>query len=73
VIAVGKYGMVGLCRARLIALDDGMDGFARALPKFRQRGGGVVVVALVVASRTMLQSVVDPNSSMIYETLVADS
>ena len=60
-IAVGKYGEVWIC-TRLSRMTV---RWVRAL--FRQRGGGgdVVVVALVVASRTMLQSVVDPNTCLL--------
>jgi len=56
VITVGKYGMG--CRARLSRLMmEWMD--LRAL--FRQCGGcDVVVVALIVASRTILQPVPTP-------------
>ena len=59
--------MVNVERDSCFVAYDGEMGF-RAL--FRQRGGGgdVIVIALAVASRTMLQQTVAPNTYLLRPT-----
>ena len=62
VIAVGKYGKEWIC-TRLPRMTVRWV-FARSSQ--RDEGGGVIVVVLAVASRTMLQQTVAPNKCLGY-------
>ena len=60
VIAVGEYGKVWIC-TRLPRMTV---RWVCALFRQRGEGGDVIVIVLAVASRTMLQQIVAPNTNI---------